>query len=663
MSSLSGYKFNRARASQMKRPSIKTSLVTIFAIFAMLFGATAYCALEGIGVLNDSTSNFSSNILPSISAAKDIQLGRYKLRSAFQTHMTSSSADDMKAAEKDITTQEQALQDAVDAYAKYVSSDHEREVQKSLTPLIQEYKEKGLKVIALSSAGEKQDAMEVYNDIITPIGKKISSQAEELININANDGVSATTASAAAYSNTLFIIYTVLGVSVVVIIGSAWFGLSGIASPVKGITSAMTLLAGGDTAAAIPYAGRSDEIGGMAAAVEVFRQAAIANKRLELEADANRQKSEADRVRLTAEAEAAAQQRLQQATSGLAAGLKRLAAGDLSFELKDAFAPDFEALRHDLNGAVAQLGQTLRSVAQSTSSIDSGSREISRSADDLSRRTEQQAASLEETAAALDQITVNVSNSSKRADEARAVAIQANSSAAESGTVVANAVNAMQRIEASSTQISNIIGVIDEIAFQTNLLALNAGVEAARAGEAGRGFAVVAQEVRELAQRSAKAAKEIKGLISTSTAEVESGVKLVRATGDALKTIEQYIVTINQHMDSIATSAREQSTGLGEVNTAVNQMDQVTQQNAAMVEETNAAGSTLATEAGNLRELISQFNLGGGASRTANVSALRQTASAMASPAYTQQRSAVAPARKMVANGGGAAAKDSWEEF
>lgn len=195
------------------------------------------------------------------------------------------------------------------------------------------------------------------------------------------------------------------------------------------------------------------------------------------------------------------------------------------------------------------------------------------SSDDLSKRTEQQAASLEETAAALDEITANVSNASKRADEARTVAIDANNSAAHSGAVVANAVKAMQRIEESSRQISNIIGVIDEIAFQTNLLALNAGVEAARAGDAGKGFAVVAREVRELAQRSAKAAKEIKDLIRNSSTEVESGVKLVRDTGEALKTIEQYVVTINQHMDAIATSSREQSLGLAEVNTAVNQMD------------------------------------------------------------------------------------------
>nr|WP_281517736.1 methyl-accepting chemotaxis protein [Ferranicluibacter rubi] len=203
-----------------------------------------------------------------------------------------------------------------------------------------------------------------------------------------------------------------------------------------------------------------------------------------------------------------------------------------------------------------------------------------------------------------------------RTNEAREVASHANKSASRSGEVVAEAVTAMGRIEHSSSQISSIIGVIDEIAFQTNLLALNAGVEAARAGEAGRGFAVVAQEVRELAQRSAKAAKEIKDLIRNSTAEVESGVKLVRDTGDVLKTIEAHVIEINGHMEAIATSAREQSTGLAEVNIAVNQMDQVTQQNAAMVEETSAAGSTLASESARLRELISHFTLGGRSSNT-----------------------------------------------
>ncbi|MDE1993605.1 MAG: MCP four helix bundle domain-containing protein [Rhizobiaceae bacterium] len=526
------------------------------------------------------------------------------------------------------------------------------------------------KVLAAKQAGQQDDALALfYGDSFkayTEAASDIQAAVDDLSG-NARDEGAASGQMISSTENASF-----AGLSIAVMLSLAAMMLSyvRVIKPINGMTGFMTRLAQGDTESEVPSRGRGDEIGAMAAAVQHFKDGMLRNRALEQEAEATRARAEADRAKLTAEAEAAAQKRLQEATSGLASGLKRLAGGDLSFELNEPFAPDFESLRHDLNGAVAQLSGTLRSVAQSTGAIDSGSREISRSADDLSKRTEQQAASLEETAAALDEITVNVTNSSKRVDEARAIAIQANTSAAQSGTVVANAVNAMQRIEASSAQISNIIGVIDAIAFQTNLLALNAGVEAARAGEAGRGFAVVAQEVRELAQRSAKAAKEIKDLISNSTSEVESGVTLVRDTGEALKTIEQYIVTINQHMDAIATSAREQSTGLGEVNTAVNQMDQVTQQNAAMVEETNAAGATLATEATRLRELISQFNLGGNSgSRSSAAPRSAGITSHTPAVAHRDHKPVASPARKMVADiartyGNTAlASKDNWEEF
>ncbi|MGF6155605.1 methyl-accepting chemotaxis protein [Ensifer sp. KUDG1] len=433
-----------------------------------------------------------------------------------------------------------------------------------------------------------------------------------------------------------------------------------ISRPIVATTRSMTRLADGDVASSIPYAGRKDEIGEMAGAVEIFRQAAIANRRLEAEAAENRKRAEAERIRLQEDAEAAAQARLIQATSGLAGGLKRLAAGDLAFQLSEPFAPDFEQLRHDLNSAVAQLGDALSAVADSSRSIDGGSREISESADDLSRRTEQQAAALEETAAALDEITANVANSTKRAEEARHVAVEANASAAKSGSVVADAVEAMRRIEHSSGQISNIIGVIDEIAFQTNLLALNAGVEAARAGEAGKGFAVVAQEVRELAQRSAQAAKEIKELIRNSSVEVEGGVRLVRDTGAALQAIGAHVVTINEHMSAIAVSSREQSVGLTEVNTAVNQMDQVTQKNAAMVEEANAASAQLANEAVRLRELITRFTLPGQA-RAATTADLRTAARAMAAPAATPAQR-FTPTRPL-SRGNAAVAQDDWQEF
>lgn len=644
----------------MSRPKIKTTLIAIFLLTATLFGISAYVSLSSLSKMNAIIFNFTGNSIPSISAAKDIQLGRFRLRAAYADHILQPTAEGMKEAETTISDRENNLRAVISAYEPFISSDIERAAVDDLRVGGPKYIAIGQEIVKMSRGNDKRGAADLFNSQITPIGQQISKAADVLIKFNEGDIERSASEAVGSYRAALLVSYSVLVVSALIIASAAIFAYSGIAKPIQVITGSMTQLAQGDTARQVPYAGRADEIGQMAGAVEVFRKAALANKRLEQEAEDARVQAESDRIRLTAEAEATAQQRLLEATSGLASGLRRLASGDLSFQLSEPLAPDFEALRHDLNGAVSELGETLRAVAHATGAIDSGSREISMGAQDLSKRTEQQAASLEETAAALDQITANVTSSSKRAEEARTVAVQANASAAQSGKVVASAVNAMQKIEQSSNQVSNIIGVIDEIAFQTNLLALNAGVEAARAGDAGKGFAVVAQEVRELAQRSAQAAKEIKELIRNSSVEVQSGVKLVSETGEALKTIESYIVTVNHHMDAIATSAREQSVGLAEVNTAVNQMDQVTQQNAAMVEETSAAGATLASESGKLRELISRFNVG---------DTVRQTAAAMPAD-RTIHRPVPSPARRMAgqvarafSGNGGAAAKASWEEF
>nr|WP_083212795.1 methyl-accepting chemotaxis protein [Agrobacterium rubi] len=486
--------------------------------------------------------------------------------------------------------------------------------------------------------------------VITP---KFTALVDKIIGLASAEN---TALSAQARYTVMVTLIAVISGLVIVLTGGFFAVRSWIVKPIRLISETMNGLAGGDLSLNVEGADRRDEIGGMAKAVQVFKDTGLRARELELDTQSTRLASEAEKARI-ADLERQRAQDMAKAATGLGEGLKHLANGDLTFQLSEPFAADFETLRSDFNAAVSQLSETLRSVTEATSAIDNGSREVSASADDLSKRTEQQAASLEETAAALDEITVNVANSSKRADEARKIAVQANESATQSGKVVSDAVDAMQKIEQSSNEISNIIGVIDEIAFQTNLLALNAGVEAARAGDAGKGFAVVAQEVRELAQRSAKAAKEIKDLIRNSSVEVQSGVKLVSDTGEALKMIGDYIVTVNQHMDSIATSAKEQSVGLAEVNTAVNQMDQVTQQNAAMVEETSAAGATLAAESGKLRELISQFQLNDGS---------RQRPSVVTSNGA--HRPAASPVQRMTgklakAFSGNAAVKESWEEF
>jgi methyl-accepting chemotaxis protein len=289
--------------------------------------------------------------------------------------------------------------------------------------------------------------------------------------------------------------------------------------------------------------------------------------------------------------------------------LKALAAGDLTSRITDRFSEKFEALAEHFNLSISRLEETIGAVRANADAVHTSAGEVTQASDSLSQRTEQQAASLEQTAAALDQITATVRKTAEGASEARNLVATAKTDAETSSAVVHDTVTAMNGIEQSSKQISNIIGVIDEIAFQTNLLALNAGVEAARAGDAGRGFAVVATEVRALAQRSADAAKEIKALISGSGQQVQAGVKLVAETGKALGRIVDQVAKLNELIADIAASAREQATGLDQVNTAVNQMDQVTQQNAAMVEETTAASHSLASEADALSRLVSQFKI------------------------------------------------------
>jgi methyl-accepting chemotaxis protein len=569
----------------------------------------------------------------------------------------------LDAVKKDLAEHETSFRDMIAANKKLATDKATQDVLAKIESPLLTYIDSATKMVDLA-AKDETTAIKSLPDFMNQFSALEAAMEQAGDQISSLSDVT-TKYSAETQTFVDMLLDALLGLTVLFSFSLYWLTRRTVTKPILALSDDMQKLASGNTDIARTAVGRSDEIGIMGSAVEVFRQAAIANKQLEQDAEAARMQAESDRIAARRQADEEAAERLRAATSGLAAGLKRLSGGDLAFQLEEPFSADFEALRHDFNSSIKQLGDALGAISMAIAAIDDGTREISSGANDLSKRTEQQAAALEETAAALDQITVNVTHSSRRADEARVAATEANRSAAKSAEVVSHAEEAMRRIEASSQQISSIIGVIDEIAFQTNLLALNAGVEAARAGEAGKGFAVVAQEVRELAQRSAQAAKEIKGLIRKSSSEVESGVKLVLDTGVTLKTIGEQITDINQHMDAIATSAKEQSTGLAEVNTAVNSMDQTTQQNAAMVEQSTAASTSLAMEAARLRDLVSQFTLQ--VNTSVQSAALQKTARAMAEPVRSAGVSIMHQPRR-VATGRSAAAvaatsHNEWEEF
>ena len=548
-----------------------------------------------------------------------------------------------------------------------------------------------LKVIYASSRSSAdfglQDVDDAAKSIMVEIDPEIAQLNNDVIAFtnqhNAETERMAAEAARQASKSTLFSVLFGLVAAGASLAFALWIGRSKIAAPLIATSKTMETLAQGSVDVDVRGAERKDEVGAMARSVQVFKDNAVALRAAEAAQARAAAETEVERRRNQEIAEAAAREQTI-VMEAIANGLARLADGDLTYRVDQAFPDSYVRLKDDFNGAIGQMEEAMKTIVQAANSIGVGSDEIASAADDLSRRSEQQAASLEETAAALDEITATVRRSSAGAQEASRVVGSTRADAERSSVVVRNAVEAMNQIEKSSQSISQIIGVIDEIAFQTNLLALNAGVEAARAGEAGRGFAVVAQEVRALAQRSADAAKEIKTLISTSSQQVNQGVTMVGQTGEALQAIVGKVGEIDALVSAIAASGQEQATGLNQVNAAVNQMDQTVQQNAAMVEQSTAASHALKGEAGNLMQMIGRFRVAGaqGASTISGRSSSRASAPppvrkpapapistrgpALASTASRPGVNPVAAAQAKLAKAIGASpqpSRDDWEEF
>jgi methyl-accepting chemotaxis protein len=463
-------------------------------------------------------------------------------------------------------------------------------------------------VIALRQSGDVKDATNLLLTQAKPDFIQWLGQINQFIDLEQAKNKAIGDETAAIADGFFWLIFAACGLGLVLGVVIASWSMRALGS-LREIVKIMGRIAAGDANVSIPGIARGDEVGAIARAVQVFKDDAV--KRQKLETAATQFQSQLDAKLKEMEAAFEASRASSKALiSEMGAALAELAKGDLTVRAAKVGAAEHQVLIADLNAAVVAIQDTMQAIGANAHAVRAGAEEITQASDDLARRTEQQAASLEETAAALDEITATVRKSAEGANEARKVVAEAKTDAARSSEVVKETVAAMSGIETSSKQIGNIIGVIDEIAFQTNLLALNAGVEAARAGDAGRGFAVVATEVRALAQRSAEAAKEIKTLISASSAQVASGVTLVGETGKSLARTLDQVEQLNRLITEIAASAQEQATGLHQVNTAVNQMDKVTQQNAAMVEQSTAASHSLAGEAAELARLVAQFQTG-----------------------------------------------------
>lgn len=564
--------------------AVSRKVIGAFAVVLLTTVALGFFALNNLSRLNGDADELRSNRMPSIESLGifSMKITHYR---AFQASMLMVS-DAQRVTDNQIRAK--VVEDAEKAWKDYdarVSSPQERQLADEVRQKWQAYLPMEQRELELFRAQGAAAAAQYYTHEMRTAFSALKAAVDKAVLFSHEAGNAAGDRSYATYQSSKFWIIAALLLASGLCAAAGVALIRGVSKPLSRMTEAMDELAAGNLEAEVPCSGQGDEIGRLAAAMTSFKKQIAA---------AERAKAEQTEV----------------IVSSVGFGLDCLAKGDLTHRLSAELTGPFAKLKTDFNMAMETLQSTIENVMGSAGEIAKGAGEIASAADDLSHRTEQQAAGLEQTAAALEEITATVKQTAQNAKEATASAGNASAAAEEGGQVVSRAIGAMDAIAQSSRQITDIIGVIDEIAFQTNLLALNAGVEAARAGEAGRGFAVVASEVRELAQRSGQAAKEIKTLIQTSGGHVDHGVKLVGESGVALKRIVEQVQQIRSLVEEIARAAGQQSLGVEEVNTAVTQMDQSTQQNAAMVEESTAASRSLAAETERLRQLMNFFETG-----------------------------------------------------
>jgi methyl-accepting chemotaxis protein len=636
--------------SALKNLSVRSKVITCFVCVLAATAALGEFSVDSLRTVDDEAEQIRSNWLPATMYLGKIAASSMRYRQVQAQYMLETTEDARNTDLKVLNGIKDDIAGAQDNYEPTVMTGKERELASAFEKKWQDYIGLQDQLAGLvSKKGSEKAAIEFYTETLkTPFAEFQKALDEELA-YQVTGANEAGNHGAAVFESARDWIWRAVGTAALLSICIAFMLIRAVCSPLRLMTRTMTELAEGNLAVKVPAAGRKDEIGKLAGATRTLKDQLAA---------AEKSKSEQTQI----------------IVSGIGSGLDSLAKGDLTQRVTADLTGPFAKLKDDFNGAVGRLQNTMATVLVSTSGISAGANEISQAADNLSKRTEQQAASLEETAAALEQITATIKKTAQNAKETSTIVATAKSAAEEGGRVVETAIQAMGEIEQSSKKITDIIGVIDEIAFQTNLLALNAGVEAARAGDAGKGFAVVASEVRALAQRSGEAAKQIKTLIKTSGEQVNSGVKLVGGSGTALKRIADQVIEINNLVSEMAHAAQQQATGIEQVSAAVVQMDRVTHQNAAMVEESTAASRNLAAETADLSKLVSFFRVASETTQDKRPVRDRKTAGGMAGARSSFRKSAKTAAQSPALVGPGAeaalaldiapeAVEDEWQEF
>ena len=617
----------------MKNLKISAKLTLCLAVLFLSLlglGALSIIKMGGIGAL---AKDIATDRKDRLEAAYDLAVAVAQYRADQAAHIIAADDQTRAAVADDARAQRQVISERMDWLDAHVVNPQMRAAMATFKQQWAAYLPRATATFALSEQNLDEQAGAMFRnskaafDPVNAAAVTMQRTQSKLMTDMAG------TAQSTFSSSREMIIGSLVLASIMVLAMLATL-VRGIARPLTAMTGALSQLASGKLDAEVPVDARSDEIGELANAMKGLRDQLSA-------------------------AERAKQEQTQLIVSSVGEGLEALAGGDLTVRIDTDLTGPFSRLKTNFNKAVESLQAAIGEVAGASAMIHTGASEVRQASDDLSQRTEQQAASLEETSAAMDEITGTVGKSAEHAGRANDAVREARREAETSGQVVSRAVAAMGGIERSSQEISEIIGVIDGIAFQTNLLALNAGVEAARAGDAGKGFAVVASEVRALAQRSAEAAKDVKERITASTEQVEAGVALVSETGQALERIIARINDVSSLISGIAVSAEQQASGLAQVNTAVGEMDNVTQQNAAMVEEATAAARSLASEADQLSRLVARFRTGDVGRAAANDATVHQL-QRRAQTAKPRMPRAILSSR---GNAAVAADLDDWSEF